>query len=129
MTPEAIHSALDFLRYRLQCLRQSQTPGHIDLFCSVDQGRYKLEFVCGECQVFHIQLEDLAIWDSPLVARQRERLETVEKVVSLLNSALFETVRHHQGHAHITLRYRLSDRKQYGFKYQPSIVLGFNPHR
>jgi hypothetical protein len=126
-TPDVLGPVLDQFGRNLTNLRQSKPPGHIDLFCSVDQGRFKINLRYVECQTFEMRPEDLAGWNSRFLGRQREQLDTEQKVIELISSALFETWTRQQGHAQITVAYRIDG--HFGLCFAPSIVLGFNPHR
>jgi hypothetical protein len=129
MTPKAIRSILDLSGSKLIWFHQSQTPGYIEILCSMDQGCYRVECLAVEGRTFLIRPDDLPIsWRLPLLARQRERLESLEQIIDHLNAALYETFNFQQGHARITLEYRLPN-GHYGLRFQPSIVKGFNPNR
>lgn len=127
MVPESLSQFLNHCERKLTNWQQLQISGYMELYCSASQGRYRVDFLCGECYCFFLNHQDLEMWNGCILSRQREPIMTIEKAVGLLNSAILEAFWVHQGHAHIAVRYRLSD-QTYGIRFEPSIIAGgFNP--
>ncbi|NWF58147.1 MAG: hypothetical protein HXY43_02200 [Fischerella sp.] len=126
MPPEAVEKILDYCERRIAGFQQSNHTGLIEIRCCPYQGQYKVECRCGDYQYFPIAREDLAVWNTPPLSRQRETLETVEQVLAKLNSALFETFRLQQGYATILILHS-ADNGRYGFQFWPSVVHGIKP--
>ncbi|WP_375494427.1 hypothetical protein [uncultured Nostoc sp.] len=98
----------------------------MEIRCYPNQSQYKVECWCGDFQTFLITVEDLAVWRTTPLSRQRETLETLKQVITKLNSALFETFRLQQGYATITILHRGQD-GEYGFLFCPSVIHGIKP--
>ncbi|MEC4816311.1 MAG: hypothetical protein SAK29_24045 [Scytonema sp. PMC 1069.18] len=126
MHPEAVKRILDSCEKQIARFQQSNNTGLIEIRCCLNQGQYKVESRCGDFQNFLIAPEDLAVWKTLPLPRQREPLETVEQVREKLNSALFETFCLQQGYATIVIFHRGQD-GQYGFLFSPSVVHGIRP--
>ncbi|WGV24856.1 hypothetical protein [Halotia branconii] len=121
-----IEQILDSCEDHVARLQQSNTAGFIEIQCCPIRGQYKTKCQYGFYRNFLIAPEDLAVWKTPPLLRQRETLETVDQVMTMLNSALFETFHLQQGHANILIWHReqRSQYGQYGFQFCPSIVHG-----
>lgn len=114
---------ISFCKHYIAKLQQSNTTGCIEIQCYLVQGHYKVECKCGYFQNFLIAPEDLTNWKTLPLPKRREPLETIDKVLTLLNSALFETFYEYQGHANIMICHR-GKNHQYGFQFCPSIIHG-----
>ncbi|MDF5725826.1 MAG: hypothetical protein PUP91_36350 [Rhizonema sp. PD37] len=126
MLPQPVENFLNYCEKRIARFQQVHDTGLIEIRCCPNQGQYKVECRCGDVQNFVIQPEDLAIWKTVPLSRQRENLETVEQVLAKLNSALFETICLQQGYATIVILHRGRD-SQYGFEFLPSVIHGIKP--
>lgn len=126
MLPQAVENFLNYCEKRIARFQQVNNTGFIEIRCCPSQGQYKVECRCGDVQNFLIPTEDLAVWKTTPLSRQRETLETVEQVLAKLNSALFETFCLQQGYATIVIWHRGHD-SQYGFQFSPSVVHGIKP--
>lgn len=123
MPPKAVEQILDSCEQQIARFQQFNNTGLMEIRCYPNQGQYKVECWCGDFQSFLIMPEDLAVWETTPLSRQRENLETVEQVLAKLDSALFETFRLQQGYATIVIRHRGHD-SRYGFEFSPSIIHG-----
>lgn len=126
MPPKAVERILDHCEQKIARFQQSNNTGLMEIRCYPNQGQYKVECWCGDFQNFLITPEDLAVWKTTPLSRQRENLETLERVLAKLDSALFETFCLQQGYATIVIRHRGQDR-QYGFLFCPSVIHGIKP--
>ncbi len=126
MRPQAVENFLNYCEQRIAGFQQYKDTGRIEIRCCLNQGIYRVECQCGNLQNFLILPEDLAIWNTTPLSRQREPLETVEAVLAKLDSALHETVLLYQGYATIVILHRGRDSK-YGFRFSPTIVHGIQP--
>ncbi|MDZ8053613.1 MAG: hypothetical protein RMX68_007535 [Aulosira sp. ZfuVER01] len=121
-----IEQILGSCKQHIARLEQSNTTGFIEIQCRPNQGQYKVECRRGDVQNFPITSEDIVVWDAPTLPQQREPMQTSENVLVLLNSALFDTFRKHQGYATIVIFYREHDGR-YGFQFMPSVIHGIKP--
>jgi hypothetical protein len=103
--------------------RKSNITGFMEIRCSPFKGQYKAECQYGYVRDFLLPLEDLANWKAPLLSKRRENLANVNEVLTMLNSALFDTFQQQQGYANIVICQRQQD-SQYGLIYCPSILQG-----
>ncbi|AKG20410.1 hypothetical protein [Calothrix sp. 336/3] len=127
MPPQRVEAFLNYCEQRIARFQQANNTGLLEILCSLDYRGYgKVECRCGDFQHFLISPEDLAIWKTHPLSRQRENLETIEQVLAKLDSALFETFCLQQGYATILAWYRGQD-GLYGFQFSPSIVHGIKP--
>ncbi|AFY35132.1 hypothetical protein [Calothrix sp. PCC 7507] len=123
MRPPAVKNFLSYCEQRMAGFEQYNDTGLIEIRCCLNQGQYKVEYQCGNLQNFLIPKEDLAVWKTTPLSRQREPLETVEAVIAKLDSALHETFLLYQGYATIVILHRGRDNR-YGFRFSPTIVHG-----
>jgi hypothetical protein len=126
MHPKAIENILDYSKRRIASFQKLKDTGLIEIRCWPSQDQYKVECWCGNLQNFAIAAEDLAVWETIALSRERENLETMEQVLTNLNSALYETFRLHQGYANIVI-YHSGYNGRYGFQFSPSLVHGIKP--
>ncbi|MBG1263802.1 hypothetical protein [Nostoc commune] len=126
MSPKAVERILDYCEQKIARFEQSNNTGLMEIRCYPNQGQYKVECWCGDLQNFLIAPEDLAVWKTTSLSRQRETLETVKQVITKLDSALFETFRLQQGYATISILHRGQD-GEYGFLFCPSVIHGIKP--
>lgn len=105
-------------------LEKSNTAGFIEIQCCLINSQHTAECKYGYFQDFQFAPNDLANWKTPLLSRQREKtLETGDRVLRMVNSALFETFHEHQGYANILIWYHRRT-GQYGFQFCPSVRHG-----
>jgi hypothetical protein len=128
MPPQRVETVLNHCETRIAKFQQAKNTGLLEIKCSLSQGLPKVECRCGDFQNFLIPPEDLAIWKTTPLSRQRENLETVEQVLAKLDSALFETFFLQQGYATIVIWHRKHD-SRYGFEFSPSIIHGIKCDR
>ncbi|WP_414566090.1 MULTISPECIES: hypothetical protein [unclassified Anabaena] len=114
---------LDPCKQHLAKLQQSNTTGLIEIHSRLIQGQYKIECKYGYFQNFLIAPKDLADWKTFSLPKLRKHLETEAQVLTMLNSALFETVHQYQGYASIII-YHCGKNNQYEFQFRPSLVHG-----
>ncbi|GAB1541994.1 hypothetical protein NUACC21_46670 [Scytonema sp. NUACC21] len=126
MLPKAVEKILDYCKQKINRFHECNDTGLIEIRCCPYQSHYKVECRCGDFQDFPIAPEDLDVWETPALPRQRETLETLEQVLAKLNSALFETFCLQQGYATITIVHRGHDGR-YGFQLLLSVVHGLKP--
>ncbi|MBW4616179.1 MAG: hypothetical protein KME21_23470 [Desmonostoc vinosum HA7617-LM4] len=126
MPPPAVEKILNYCETRIAGFEQTKNTGQIEIRCCLNQGQCRIECRCGDFRDFLIPLEDLAVWRTTPLSRQREALETIEQVLAILNSALHETFVLQQGYAIIAIWHRGHDRR-YGFWFSPSVVHGIKP--
>jgi|GEM_PF-3060129 hypothetical protein len=125
-----VEKILSYCEQKIARFEQANNTGLLEMKCSLShsQGLYKVVCWSGDFQNFLIRPEELAMWKTTPLSRHWEPLESVEQVLSKLDSALFETFHLQQGYATISIKHRIHDGR-YGFQFSPSIIHGIKCDR